>query len=402
MTRWFKHVAVIAAWLGLAAPGVLAQPGYPATVGAARQIGPLHYVPDGPPPDLAPGPVNPLVAPAGPPPSLNLPADHTNAFPCEGFPPENRGYAAAGVLALRRSGLTGLNTVFVDPNLNPMGRIPVGLSLESVTPHYNLGFKAALGYLYGNEAIELTGFYQPDYTEFRDITNVSSLFVPFRNAPAGFEGSQGLWQNTDYVKVSYTSAVGSAELNYLRWDTGLSGPAWLMGLRFFHAQERVSIFASDNLITTTDVLGNPLPTLEATYAAMTRTNHVGLQIGGDWSVPIPCDPLAWIWISTTAKMSAGFNFVERSWRLTRGDGFTGFDIHKNNVLFGSVMELGAYVDFHLLEKLRFRGGYQYILGINFPDAASQISFNLASQGNNGTDNGCIQWHGPVLEFQFLF
>src|SRR5262245_41233530 len=115
MTRWFKHVAVIAAWLGLAAPVVLAQPGYPATVGAARQIGPLHYVPEGPPPDLAPGPVNPLVAPAGPPPSLNLPADHTNAFPCEGFPPENRFYASLGLLALRRSGLTDTDLVFVDP-----------------------------------------------------------------------------------------------------------------------------------------------------------------------------------------------------------------------------------------------------------------------------------------------
>src|SRR5262245_65240119 len=80
MTRWFKHVAVFAAWLGLGAPVVLAQPGYPATVGAARQIGPLHYVPDQPPPNLAPGPVHPLGAPAGPPPTPNLPAAHTNAF----------------------------------------------------------------------------------------------------------------------------------------------------------------------------------------------------------------------------------------------------------------------------------------------------------------------------------
>lgn len=404
MTRWFKHVAVIAAWLGLGAPVVVAQPGYPATVGAARQIGPLHYVPDQPPPNLSPGPVNPLVAPAGPPPTLNLPADHTNAFPDEGFPPETAGFASIGWLTLMRSPLTHRPLVFSASNSDPIGRLPVALQLDNVVPHYNSAWKATVGYLFANESIELTGFFQPDTTEFREVSGQGAFFVPFgplRAVPAGFQGDNGLWRQSDYVKVSYSGAVGNAELNYRRWDIGLSGVAWIMGLRYFYAQERVAILTDDDLFTV-DFNGNPDPQLRATYAAMTRTNHVGAQFGAEWSQPIPCDPLAWIWLTTEAKMSAGFNFVERSWRLTRADGFSGFDIHKNNILFGSVTELGGYLDFHLLERLRLRAGYQFLLGINFPDAARQITFDFNRQGTTGTENGCIYWHGGVLELQFLF
>src|SRR5262245_46826125 len=245
MPRWFNHVAVFAAWLGLGAPVVLAQPGYPATVGAARQIGPLNYIPDQPPPNLAPGPVNPLIAPAGPPPTLNLPADHTNAFPAEGFPPENGGFASIGGILLRRGPLTRLPTAFADGNLFPQGRLPVALRLSDVQTDYNSGVKASVGYLFANESIELSGFFQPDGTEFRDVgSRNGGLFVPFHPPaafPAGFEGNQGLWQQADYVKISYSNSVGGAELNYRRWNTGLSGVEWIMGLRYLYAQERVAI-----------------------------------------------------------------------------------------------------------------------------------------------------------------
>jgi hypothetical protein len=405
MTRWFKHVAVIAAWLGLGAPGVQAQPGYPSPVGAARQIGPLHYIPDQPPPDLSPGPVNPLVAPAGPPPSLNLPADHTNAFPTDGFPPETAGYASIGLLNLMRSPLSHRAIAFGDGNLNPVGRLPVVLELDNVVPHYNTGWKATVGYLFANEAIELTGFFQPDTTEFRErLAPGGHFFVPFfppEATPPGFEGDRGLWRQADFVRVSYSGAVGSAELNYRRWNIGLSGVEWIMGIRYFYAQERVAILTDDDLFVQ-DVNGNPNPAFRATYAAMTHTNHVGPQFGFEWSEPIPFDPISWIWLTTTGKMSAGFNFVERSWRLTRADGLTGFDIHKNDILFGSVTELGAFLDFHLMERLRLRAGYQFLLGINFPDAAKQVTFDFTRQGQTGTDNGCIYWHGAVLELQFLF
>jgi hypothetical protein len=292
--------------------------------------------------------------------------------------------------------------VFKDDRLNPVGRLKDALVLDALDPCYAPGGRVTLGYLYGNEAVELSGFYQPDGNEFRDVTSRLSLFIPFTNAPPGFEGGVGMWQNADYVKISHAIAVGNAELNYRRWDIGLSGTEWIMGVRYFHTQERISIFTSDNLLTIQDEFGNPLPQFEATHATMVRNNHVGLQFGFDWSNPIPCDPLAWIWFTGTAKMSAGFNFIERSWRLTRPDGLTGFDIHKNDVEFGSVLELGAFVDFHLLEKLRFRGGYQYLLGISFPDAASQISFDLANQGNTSADRGYISFHGPLLELQFLW
>src|SRR5262249_33087512 len=89
MSRWWKRGAVVAAWLGLGTAVPAQPPMYPSPVGATRMLEPLHYQPDCPPPSLVPGPLNPLMAPAGPPDTLNLPADHTNAFPSAGcLPPE--------------------------------------------------------------------------------------------------------------------------------------------------------------------------------------------------------------------------------------------------------------------------------------------------------------------------
>src|SRR4051812_19161677 len=104
MTRWCKHVAVFAAWLGLAV-AVQAQEGYPSPVGATRMPEPLRYDPE-PQPALVPGPINPLIAPAGPPDSLSLPADHTSAFQLEHYPIEDRCYAHLGATALKRWRLT--------------------------------------------------------------------------------------------------------------------------------------------------------------------------------------------------------------------------------------------------------------------------------------------------------
>src|SRR2546421_605123 len=65
MTRCWKHVAVLAAWLVLGV-SARAQTGYPAPVGAARLDEPLRYTPE-PSPALFPGPMTPAMAPTGPP-----------------------------------------------------------------------------------------------------------------------------------------------------------------------------------------------------------------------------------------------------------------------------------------------------------------------------------------------
>ena len=73
MTRWWKHVAILAAWLALGVTA-RAQPGYPSPVGAARIPEPLRYTPAENQPSLVAGPMTPAMAPAGPPTTLNRPS----------------------------------------------------------------------------------------------------------------------------------------------------------------------------------------------------------------------------------------------------------------------------------------------------------------------------------------
>src|SRR5262245_32166880 len=148
MTRWFKRVAVFAAWLGLGTT-VLAQEGYPSPVGATRIPEPLSYTPDQPPPtNMVPGPLNPLIAPAGPPPSLNLPANHTSAFQLDHYPPESAAYASAGWMALQREGLARTPIALLDTQNNAIdtGNTPIGflgtlLSLNQANPNMYSGFR---------------------------------------------------------------------------------------------------------------------------------------------------------------------------------------------------------------------------------------------------------------------
>lgn len=411
MTRWYKHVAVCAAWLGLGTVA-LAQPGQPSPVGAARMVEPLRYTPNQPPMNLEPGPVNAMSAPVGPPPSLNLPADHTNAFPQDRFPPEAAFFASVGGIGLQRQKLTRLPIGFYDVNgggidtqLIPLGTLASILTLSDLTPQMNLGFKVTAGWIFGSEAIELTGFYQPHSGEFRDVLSPGRVHVPFGPPgvfPIGFEGRDGLWNSADRLKVTFTNSVGNAEANYRMWSSGIATTELICGVRFFHNQERVDILTDDEFFVR-DFYGKPDPLRQATYSVSSRTNHVGLQFGGEFSTPLPGgEAWSWIWLTASAKSSIGANFIERSFRLTRGDGLSAFDIHKNDVKFGSVNELAGFLDLHLLERVRFRGGYQAILGTGFSAAASQIDFNLTTQGSRKVDDGTIIWHGPVLEMQFLF
>src|ERR1700722_19724683 len=100
MTRWWKGVAVFAAWLSLGV-ATEAQQETPTPVGAARMIEPLRYKPE-PQPDLVPGPVTPLVAPPGPPDSLALPSGHSSAFQCENYTTESACFGSAGGFGLAR------------------------------------------------------------------------------------------------------------------------------------------------------------------------------------------------------------------------------------------------------------------------------------------------------------
>lgn len=409
MTRWSKTVAVLAAWLGL---GMVAQaqPGYPMPVGAARMPDPLAYTP-APQPMLVPGAMSPLMAPPGPPDSLNLPASHTSAFQLENFPPETAWYAALGAVGLRRhrQGQTPLvlyddQSNGRDTGLEPIGNLPIGMKLREVAPLLHFGPKATVGFLFGNQSLEFTGFYISDKTNTRERRNQGRLHVPFYPAntfPLGFEGNNNLWLQADLFQARYTDAIGNAELNYRVWNGGINTVEMLIGLRYFYEQERVELYTDDEYYVR-DAYERPEPRRQATYSVTTRNNLAMIQFGGEYSVPIPMEKLGWIWITWMGKSAMGPNFIERTLQMTRGDGRVGFLSETTSLRLAGMYDIAGYVDFHILERLRLRAGYTAMAAIGVSAAGKQIEWNLNRQGQRTTDYSTMFWHGPSLEFQFLF
>ena len=426
MTRWWKHVALLAAWLVLGSVAK-AQPGLPSPVGATRMAEPIRYTPQ-PQPDLVPGPMTPAMAPAGPPDTLNLPATHSGAFQVENYPTESAGYGSLGYLALRRQGLTHLPIAFtdnqsggLDTGVTPKGIgtqgngsfnpfqtnsnfLPPALNLHNIKPEWSSGGRLTVGYLFGNQAIELSGFYNPERSSDRIVANQGRLFVPFgppNLTLIGFEGNNGLFNQADRVRVSFSNEIGNAEINYRRWDTGINATELIVGLRYFYSKERIDINTDDEFFTTS-IFGERDPRRQANYSAITRNNLVALQFGGENSQPIPMESLGWIWLTAMVKGAVGPNFIERDLTLTRGDGFSGFHVNKNSVRISGLTEAAGFIDFHLLERVRFRAGYTAMYGINFSTAGAQVDYDQTNQGRRSTDHGNVFWHGPVAEFHFLF
>jgi hypothetical protein len=88
--------------------------------------------------------------------------------------------------------------------------------------------------------------------------------------------------------------------------------------------------------------------------------------------------------------------------MLREDGYVGFERHQNTLTLGSVTELAATADFHILERLRLRAGYTFFLGLGFAPAGSNFDMNFNTIGGGDISTGGVYWHGPMAELQFLF
>jgi len=375
---------------------------------------PIGYTPE-PNPPLVPGPLNPIIAPIGPPEHLSLPAGHTSAFQAENYPPETAFFGHFGTVFFKRQDLRKLPIVYrddqsagLDTGVTPFGPLPVELRLNNVDLEYNYGLKATVGYIFGNQQIELTGFYSPNRSLSQTITNQPNLqgrlFVPFGPEgifPLGFEGDNGLWNQADLVTVTYTSALGSAELNYQVWDGAVNTGHLIVGTRYLYIQDRVNIFTDDDYYVR-DVFNRSDPIRQASYSAAVRNNIVAMQVGGEWSTPLPHYKLGWIWLSLMAKTGLGVDWIERTRRLERGDGFPGFDLTQNSVRLAGFGDVSAFVDFHLMERIRLRTGYTALYVVGVSTAVNQIEFDLTNQQRRYTDRRGVLWHGPMAELQFLF
>jgi hypothetical protein len=410
MSRWYKHGGVLVAWLAMSLVAQ-AQQEIPSPVGAARMVEPLGYAAK-PQPPLIPGPVTPEMAPLGPPDCLALPASHSSAFQCENYTMESACYASIGAQGLQRYKLPRLQTVFQESSSldttnvpGPPSKVPVLQDLVAIHPDMHYGPRLTIGYLEGNQAFEISGYVMSPQSRGTTLIQAGQLLVPFSTpqsgVPLGFEGNNGLWLNADLVRTYYSNQIMNAEANYRLWNSAINHVELILGVRYFGLQEQVGIYTNDDFLNV-NILGQSNPRLAATYTATTRNNMVNAQFGGEYSTPLPHKTFGWIWFTAIAKASAGPNFIERTFTLTRGDGFRGFKKIVDDVNFGQVYEGGLYVDFHALERLRFRIGYQALWVVGVSDAGYQVNYNLLNPTGRSVGYHSEFYHGPTFEMQFLF
>lgn len=246
----------------------------------------------------------------------------------------------------------------------------------------------------------------------------SQLDAPFFNAPAGFEGNNGLWLQADTVSVSYESSLASIEFNARRWSN-IGGP-WegFFGIRYFDHEERLDYTTVDDFfqdivnpfapqvaqpVPVFSATGFPFrrigdPTVTATYSTRAHNRIIGPQIGFEGHLL----PWNWLALSYTGKAMAGVNLLEREVSLVRGDGLIGFQTSETLHRFSHAYEIGLTADISLLDKARLRAGYNLFWLVNVATALGQLDYNLANPAGDRNNSDAVFYHGPSLELQFIF
>lgn len=396
MKTWSKGAALLAASLILGAepapkttpPAGSAKttpPAGPAGVGLMPE--PTPFAPCQPP--LVPGPLTPLDAPPGPPSYMSLPAGHNGAFMTECCEPEKACYLHVGAIGLQRQGF-GDNFTF---GTLTSGTGPA-IDLGGIGPDMGWGVAGTFGYLINSDVLEVTGFWISDQTGTLQSNNPGQLNLPFINPPANFNSATGIWTSADQVRTSLFSRLYDIELNYRYTNVGLTDLEVIMGIRYVDQTDRMSIF-TDNSASTGS---NPLT--QATYNISARNRLVAPQLGVEYTHCVK----KWLSFSMAVKGAWGVNFSELGNNLVRGDGLVGLDARRNDVAFGQVYEMGFFFDFHILERMNLRAGYNLLWLCNWATGPSNLDFNLAAPTiyDSFNNNGSALYYGPKIEMQFLF
>jgi hypothetical protein len=71
-------------------------------------------------------------------------------------------------------------------------------------------------------------------------------------------------------------------------------------------------------------------------------------------------------------------------------------------MFSHLYETGLYFDLFFSDRIRMRAGYNAMWALNVAEAVEELQFDLSQAAGSGADRGNIFYHGPVLEFHFLF
>lgn len=308
-------------------------------------------------------------------------------------------YGSIGARALQRQNNGSLGSAYQGDGdvvgAADFARLPEVQNFNQLNPAMGWGPTVTLGFLENNHMLEFYGFYIPQNSTSISNTDQGRLSSPFGSsppppyAPAGF---QGLWLNADTMTTTMNSAIGNAELNYRYASPGIKDVEFMFGVRYFDILE--------NMIYSTNRSGDintSNPKLEANYNARAHNHILGLQVGSEYNHRV----FKHLGIGMMTKGSAGVNWWNSQVSLVRGDGLEGFSGSQNGATFASILEMGFYADILLLERARFRAGYNVLWAIGMAEASSQYNYNLR-ETNGSSDIGTIFYQGPTLELQFLF
>ncbi|MBI1913329.1 MAG: hypothetical protein HYS12_01010 [Planctomycetes bacterium] len=416
MYKKWMGVALLAVGLG---QGTGAKAQLPSPGGVPALPEPLPCAPTGGPgpgqggqcpPNLVPGPLSPSDAPPGPPDTLGLPPEVKNAFPCEEYPPPTHAFFHAGSQALQRQKLGHSITAIFDNSdfsrvdsgnvIFPFSNVRPAQDLNNIVPEMAFGYRGTLGILLEEAgcSLEFTGFYVPQSDATNQITLPGRLSSFFFNAPTGFEGDNGLFLQGDRSLATQQTAVGSAELNVRTFSKAFTGCELLLGVRYLNVHDRFSLFFDDDGLLVHDIFGRSNPTLQATYSSRVNSNIIAPQVGFEYQHSI----VHGVAFGMYGKTAAGYDLSDIAVTLTRGDGLLGTNGAHTRHNFSQIYEIGGYFDVYLLERLRLRGGYIGMWVVNVPEAVDQVSFDLAAPLGRQDSTGSIFFHGPSIEFQFLF
>jgi hypothetical protein len=374
-------------------------------------------------PDVLPEPaptydVAPAIAPTEPgpqPDSFNALLGNTpNAWD----PPDDHHwppacYAYLGYMGLQRQRLGNGPVAFFDTSSGgvhtgvvPTTPGPRALDFQDLDPNLLNGVCGTIGYYNGCHAFEVSGFYTGQSTSNQTVAaqgrldglfNVGGSFTSF---PLGFEGDNGMWLQSDLMRIRLQTAVGSAEANFRSWP-GTGGSAstfsWSLGVRYLDIYERLGVFSGDADLTIVGANGLPNPILQANYNVTAHNHIIAPQLGFEWSTPICC----WLAFTMTGKGAWGANFLDVEAVLQRGDGLIGLTAQHDRTIFSQLYELGFNLDFRVSDRVKIRAGYDLLWAVDVGAAVDQVSFDLSNplRTNN---HGSIFYAGPMAEFQFLF
>jgi hypothetical protein len=334
----------------------------------------------------------------------SLPGAFTNDPPCE----ETSTYFYIGGRAMKRQRL-GRGSVAVIDNLNPTnldtGDVPLAerflqsvLSYDQVNPAWRGGVEGTLGYSWGDNSLELTGFYIGDNASSAEVRDPGRLDLPFINPPLGFEGDNGMWLQADRVKIMLHEEMGNAEFNYRYCNQAITSAELIFGVRYTDMRERLDVFTDDDGLVVQDINGKPDPNRQANYMVQAHNHFGGMQLGFEWHVPV----LSFVQFSWMGKGAWGVDYADVHYLLTRGDGFVGRDLSRFHTDFSHEYEMGFFLDFWLFERGRLRAGYTTFWMVNILEAAEQVNYDLANQRAQPLREGSVFYHGPLVEFELVF